>query len=138
MGKGPKQRIYVSPHWFEVKYQKDLAKNAGATGTCAEDEQYILIDPELGATVMRETMLHEILHAVWHQTELDNRYSNDEEEKIVWTLAPRLLALIRENPDLMTFLMEPDSPTSSRSTTKSKSSTKSIYVNDPSEIGKRG
>ncbi len=100
--------IIVAPHRFTVTYEDDLADNSQACGLCGEDKQQIHIDNDLGPTVERETVLHEVMHAIWHQTELDRKFKDSDEEMVAWTLAPRLLALLRDNEELVRWLMSDD------------------------------
>lgn len=94
----------VGPHVFDVRKARKLAE-AGVVGICGEDSQEVRYDPDIGPSVLRETVLHELLHAVWHQTTLDRLYTDEQEEQVLWTLAPRLLALLRDNPELVMFLV---------------------------------
>ena len=48
-----------------------------------------------------ETMIHEILHAIWHVWAL--RQSSDE-EVVVGSMAQGLAAVFRDNPDLLPWL----------------------------------
>ncbi len=85
-----------------------LADTAGAAGLCGKDSQEIAIDSNLGPTVEREVVIHELLHAIWSQTFLDDKYpdqeANSKGEAIIDELSPRLLDLIRSNPKLVTYL----------------------------------
>ena len=54
---------------------------------------------------MRDTLLHEVLHAAWSvNPPLDDE---DQEERVVAALAPWLLLALRDNPDLVAFLTAP-------------------------------
>ena len=97
-------KVFVSPHWVTVKVDPDLADRADVTGLCAEDKQEIIIDGDLGPTVERETLLHELLHQIWHMTEMDRKFKDSDEEAVVWSLAPRILALLRDNESLVEWL----------------------------------
>jgi hypothetical protein len=48
-----------------------------------------------------DTLLHEVLHAVWH---LAGCSTKDGEERLVATLATQLCAVIKANPDLINYL----------------------------------
>ena len=99
-------RILVSPHWVDIKVDINLSRNSDAVGLCAEDKQEIYIDGDLGPSIEKETLLHEAMHQIWHQTELDRKYKDSDEEAVIWSLAPRLLALILNNPGLIEWLQE--------------------------------
>jgi hypothetical protein len=98
-------RAYVAPHWFTIKKVSKLSE-AGTCGLTGEDTQDIAIDDALGRGVERETVLHELIHAMWHQTGLDRKFKDSDEEEVAWSLAPRILALLKHNPDLVSYLVE--------------------------------
>jgi hypothetical protein len=67
----------------------------------------IVIDPNIRH--LRDTLLHEALHAVIAQTGLSESGAplhGDSEEQVVRALTPMLLHLLRENPKLIQFLVE--------------------------------
>jgi hypothetical protein len=59
-------------------------------------------------TQQRDTLVHEALHAVFNQAALAQHgfWSDDVEETLASTLAPWLLGLIRDNPELIEYLQE--------------------------------
>ena len=103
----PPKAVRVGPHTYSVTLAPELS-NAGASGLCGTDTQEVHIDAKLGPTVERETVLHELIHAIWAQTFLKRGYPDDSGggtgETIIDELAPRLLALLRDNPRLVTYL----------------------------------
>lgn len=56
----------------------------------------------LSPSVKAEITLHEILHAAFYVAKTG--LSDDEEEKVVNTIAPVLLSFLRDNPSLVTLL----------------------------------
>jgi len=67
----------------------------------------ITIDPDVRH--VRDTLLHETLHALIAQTGLSEGsgpLSGDAEEQVVRALTPLLLHVLRENPKLIQFLVE--------------------------------
>lgn len=98
--------LYLSPHWYDIFKEEGLATRAEACGLCGPDTQTIYIDAQLGETVEKETLLHEAMHGLWSQTELDKKYTDKDEERVIFTLAPRILALLRENPEFTEWLTE--------------------------------
>lgn len=61
----------------------------------------IVVDPSQAPGQQRDTLLHELLHAVAAMTGAD---LGDNEEKVVRRLSPALLDLLRRNPNLVRFL----------------------------------
>ena len=98
--------LRIAPYKYKVMAHKGLAAAAGVLGACANDELQILMDPDSPAQVYYETLLHESLHAIWNQTFLATKYSSAEEEDIIYTITPRLVALLRDNPKLVEELMK--------------------------------
>lgn len=57
-------------------------------------------DSALAENVMRETLLHEILHAVFEHTDV----SSDQHEDLIRAISPMLLQLIRNNKKFIGWL----------------------------------
>ncbi len=101
--------VQVGPHVYTITYEKGLVSATdGSSGATGADTQSILVDDQLGSTVERETVLHEVLHAVWTQTLLDLTLDDNQEEQVIWSLSPRLLDVIRSNRSLIYWLMSDD------------------------------
>lgn len=67
----------------------------------------IIIDPDVRH--VRDTLLHETLHAIIAQTGLSETpgpLHGDAEEQVVRALTPLLLHVLRENKNLIQFLVE--------------------------------
>ena len=64
----------------------------------------IRISPNLHPETRTVTLVHELLHALWHASDLGPRVA---EEKCVTRLTLGILTLISENPDLLRTLAEP-------------------------------
>jgi hypothetical protein len=59
---------------------------------------------------LRETLLHEILHGCWHHTNMAHHGAvekEDLEEWVVGTLSYPLIDVLRDNPDVMKYLLKP-------------------------------
>lgn len=55
-------------------------------------------------TARAESLVHESLHAMFWDAGLQETPVDEHEELLVTALAPRLLALLRDNPDLVRYL----------------------------------
>lgn len=100
------QVLHLGPHVYELRSDTDTARllrDEDARGDSRPDQLLIRIDTDRPHTGVAETLLHEALHCVWHQTSLRVDLCDDE-EKAVTALAPLLLELMRRNPDLVAFL----------------------------------
>lgn len=71
-------------------------------GFCQHDRLEIRIDPTPAPARQRETLLHEILHAVAEQYALG--LSDKAEERAVSVFAKGLMAVFRDNPKLAALL----------------------------------
>ena len=81
----------------------------GYLGRTHKRKQVIQIEPTQGAGSRRDTLLHESLHALLHEsggTKLLD-VDDDAEERLIRLLSPWLLMLLRDNPDLVAFLLAP-------------------------------
>lgn len=79
-----------------------------AYGVYDEAAQSIVLDDAMGFERVRETFLHENLHAMFSVTQLDELLTGkrDLNEHVVSVLAPVLLSWLRDNPKAVKFLRE--------------------------------
>jgi hypothetical protein len=83
------------------------------SGTTAVDEQLIVVRTLQGSHQQKDTVLHEVLHALIRMTGQRDRFKpNDEnenhpEEPVVYALATALLQVLRANPAFVGWLTEP-------------------------------
>jgi Zn-dependent peptidase ImmA (M78 family) len=107
------KKVKVGHVRYTLREEKGLASIAEASGTCGEDTQLILIDDQIGPDQQRDTVLHELLHALFYAMNAkailpkeEGSDSKELEEKIIFSLATRLLELLRDNPKLVGYLLE--------------------------------
>lgn len=103
------RKVLVSPHTFEVKVDNAACDAMGANGYCATDTNTIMLSDANADSQVQETLLHECLHAIWSQTRLGIHWPDRDEdspgEQIIQSLTPRLLALLKDNPKLVEYLL---------------------------------
>lgn len=75
----------------------------GRYGECSHLECEIRIDLTPGPREAANTLLHEILHAVWYVQHLTDA---DNEERTVLTLADGLSCVWVDNPEVMAWIAE--------------------------------
>lgn len=98
--------LHLGPHAYEVRSDSDTARllrDENAKGDSRPDWHLIRLDLDHPHTANAETLLHEALHCVWHQTPLTVEHDGAEEQ-VVTAMAPLILELLRSNPDLVAFL----------------------------------
>lgn len=106
----PPRKVKVGPYAYTVRFDDAAMSAAGANGACLPDVASILLDSTCAPDTERDTVLHELLHAIWKQTQLVIEHPDGDSdsvgEKLIQTLAPRLLDLLRSNPKLVEYLTE--------------------------------
>lgn len=98
------KRLTLGPFTVRVK-RKNLEKLSGNYGAYDPSQQLIHLEKTLAPELLAETLLHESLHGCWAQTSLTKRYEEEQEEEIIRALSPRLLALLRDNPLLVAYML---------------------------------
>lgn len=105
--KAPKT-VKLGPYNIEVRYDRQAMAAASTTGAYLADLSTVLLGDNNSADVERDSLLHELLHAIWKQSGLHLEYPDDETdskgEAMIQLLAPRLLELLRRNPTLVRYL----------------------------------
>lgn len=101
------RRLDVGPVRYAVTTDPlPVAKMGDQLGECNIDRATITIDPDQPADVLRESLMHEALHALTAFTGLAGEISRDQEERLVNRLAPALLDTMRRNPKAVAYWME--------------------------------
>lgn len=102
--------VRVGPYRYTVKVDADRIKelekesNVDLYGITTHGILEIVLQPDVADTVLRETLLHEVLHAVLFNTGISDRMTDKAEEHLVRALSPALFSLLRDNPDLVQYL----------------------------------
>ena len=65
----------------------------------------ITMDPHLPLDLLKETLLHEVIHCIWSTVNLRQRKLNEED--VIGSLVPTLLDTLRRNPTLVEYLLKP-------------------------------
>jgi hypothetical protein len=74
-----------------------LVDDSTALGTYIQDKTEIQLKSSMSKSAERNTLLHEVLHAILQEYELDS-------EELVRAVTPALLGLLRDNPALVDYL----------------------------------
>ena len=106
MAKRP-ESVRVGAHVYDIEWDHDLAQ-FNAAGVTNNDTLKIGVDQKNALPVQQETMVHELLHAVWNQTSLRTRIPDADTdspgEAAIQDLAPVLYALLRDNPEVVKWV----------------------------------
>ena len=68
----------------------------------------IILHPDAVDMVIRETLLHEVLHAVLYNTGISDRMTEKTEEHLVRALSPALFVLLRDNKKFLGYIVGSD------------------------------
>jgi len=97
--------VFVLGHEYSIEeMSKNLFKEREAYGDCDNEQRRIRIYCGVSNAVVRDTLLHEILHAAWNLLYLDN----EKEEKIVSRLATLMVGFFDDprNLDVKSFILK--------------------------------
>lgn len=102
----PKQQR-VGAHVFGIVYDPNIG-DLGAMGATSLENASIMIDPRNVDSMVKETLVHETLHAGWKQTPLGITYPDIEKdspgETIIQAISPLVYAWVRDNPGVIRWL----------------------------------
>lgn len=106
--------IIVGPYRYEVtadelaRLRVEHAEQKVLSGHSDHDALRINVDtgPAVAADTSRDTVLHEVLHAIAFLSGLSSDWGTQREEEIVRRLSPLLLDVLRRNPALVAYLLE--------------------------------
>lgn len=96
--------IVVGPVVYDVTFE-DMS-GQGVTGRTGVDALRILISTTSARGQQRDTLLHEILHAIFSMVGLTEDLGPVTEESHILRLAPAILDVLRRNPDLVQYLID--------------------------------
>lgn len=97
------ESVRVGPFDITIAEMPENEINA-AYGLFSEEHQAILLRPKFTSTAQcAETLLHELLHAVWNVQAIDKK---DGEERIVTKMSLGLAAVMRDNKELFRSILK--------------------------------
>lgn len=95
--------LRISPHTYQLERNDPVMDAAGLNGHCDHDSTTIRYNGKQAPSQLLETLVHEALHAMFWTAGLTKDVGGEEEEeKIVNKLAPRLMAFIQDNKRFIT------------------------------------
>ena len=91
--------VKVGPTDFSIEY---VPLNEELFGDFSYINSRIRIEENLKGTALVDTVLHEILHAIWKLGQLKDK--REDEERAVAIMATYLTQVLRDNPKMLTWL----------------------------------
>jgi hypothetical protein len=91
--------VKVGPTDFSIEY---VPLNDELFGDFSYINSRIRIEENLKGTALVDTVLHEILHAIWKLGQLKDK--REDEERAVAIMATYLTQVLRDNPTMLTWL----------------------------------
>lgn len=85
------------------------ATHSNIFGQYIAEDEIIELDDGLTENFVRRTLLHEIMHAIWHDqcmSNVNDISNNNREEFIVDNMSKGLRAVFVNNPDVAKFLIQ--------------------------------
>jgi hypothetical protein len=104
VSKYPK-KIKIGPYNYVVELFPDATTTDH--GACVYNHQTIFLSTNQHAERAGDTLLHEVLHAIWDVSGFDVM-PDLHEESIVRGMATMLSAVLRDNPQFAKFVLEPN------------------------------
>ncbi|QBE66848.1 hypothetical protein [Pseudoduganella lutea] len=95
------QLIHILGRDYSITYELD----DGDYGSCDTMQCEIEVREGMPRVEEQDTVLHEVMHAVWALMDIGNR---KVEEHVVRKMATGLLLVLQQNPDLTKYLVKPE------------------------------
>jgi len=92
-------KLKIGAFEWEVEENAKTAMEGNCFGSTHPNTQQIFLDPASKQQKKEETLLHEVMHVVWWQTGLSERYRKtpEIEEEIVKSLSHGLYQALKDN-----------------------------------------
>lgn len=102
----PPKVIFIGPHDYAVSMSKKKI-DPNLFGETDNTNSEIHVHPNQSLQNKRDTLIHEILHAILFASGAKRvlGWSAEREEKVIRLLSPWLLAVLQDNPDLIDYLL---------------------------------
>lgn len=106
----PPKHVQIGPYRYRLVLDRAAIDRIGASdgerhlGSCDHDQLVVTVDPDLAPDCVRETTLHELLHACFALIGASDALSHEQEESVVRRLSPVLYGALRANEGLVLWL----------------------------------
>jgi hypothetical protein len=91
-------QIKIGGFQWTIEQQMDVAREGDIYGSTHHTSQKIFLDPTMPRQKLEQTLLHEIMHAIWWQSGIE-RGSEDKklEERVIHALSMGLYQVLQDN-----------------------------------------
>jgi hypothetical protein len=93
--------VKIGPVFYDIVLEDKLEDDD--YGYCEPHVQRIVISKDQSYQHVGDTLLHEIMHAIWHESGLFS-VKRPDEEQIVRTTSTWLIMVINDNPHIIKFI----------------------------------
>lgn len=108
------RRILIGAHWYTVQYIPEEKVNGKFVGLCFQGIKVIKVAAKLPKRMIAQTLLHEVMHAIYYEYGLTNSEMSDEvyaagmnsEENCVNVLSLGITTVFAVNPKFAAFIMQ--------------------------------
>lgn len=84
--------VYVIGHKYDIQeLSEEMFEGMDTYGDCCNHKRLIRVYLGGGGSTARDTLLHEILHAIWHLMAFEK---HEEEERVVNSTSTALISII--------------------------------------------
>ena len=97
--------VGARPYSIEYDHDKIIIKYGGERllGVSNHHNLTILIDDDVAEQTIRDTLWHEIMHCIWSDAGMKDLTMTEED--MVGLVTPRLVSMMRVNPDVMAYML---------------------------------
>jgi hypothetical protein len=94
--------IKVGGFQWTIEESKDVTHEGSVFGTTHHHTQKLIIEPDISVQKKNQTILHEMMHAIWWQSGLDRMFGDlktdrENEERIIHALSMGLYQVLTDN-----------------------------------------
>ena len=94
---------------YSIVFEKEATFRSSTAGLCDNQKMVITIMDEQHPAEELDTVIHELLHAIWHHMSMGEH--PPEEEVLVRKTAGGLTQVFLDNRQLITYIASVDNPT---------------------------
>ncbi len=104
-------QVWVGATPYSISYDHDELmkfngeKQRSFLGVSNHHNLFIIIDGNAAEQVIRDTLMHEIMHCLFTEAGLAPMIGQLDEEELCSTLSPRLVSMLRVNPEVSAYLL---------------------------------